>query len=72
MGRRLPKDILNRVIIRFEAGETVPEVYRATKVAKSCLYKLRLNIDLWGTPYPPPTVKLGLPKALLREHELVL
>jgi hypothetical protein len=72
MGRKLSKDVLNRVIIHFEAGETVPVVHKATKVSKSCLYKLRLNIDLWGTPYPPPTVKLGRPKALLREHELVL
>ena len=72
MGRKLPLDILNRVIIHFEAGETVPMVHKATKVAKSCLYKLRLNIDLWGAPYPPPTVKLGRPKALLREHEIVM
>jgi hypothetical protein len=72
MGRKLPKAVLNRVIIHFEAGETVPVVHKATKVAKSCLYKLRLNIDLYGTPYPPPTVKLGRPKALLREHELVV
>ena len=72
MSRKLPKDILNRVIIHFEAGETVPEVHKATKVSKSCLRKLRLNIDFWGTPYPPPTVKLGRLKALLKEHELVV
>jgi hypothetical protein len=72
MGRKLAADVLNRVIIHFEAGETVPEVHKATKVTKPCLYKLRLNIDLWGTPYPPPTVKLGRPKALLKEHELVV
>jgi hypothetical protein len=46
IGRRLSKDILNRVIIHFEAGETVPEVYKATKVAKSYFYKLCLNIDI--------------------------
>jgi hypothetical protein len=46
MGRKLAADVLNRVIIHFEAGETVPMVYNVTKVAKSCLYKLRLNIDL--------------------------
>ena len=39
MGRILPKYVLNRVIIHFEAGETVPVVHKATKVAKSCLYK---------------------------------
>jgi len=72
MGRKLSKDILNRVIIHFEAGETVPMVHKATKVSKSCLYKLRLNIDIWGAPYLPPTVKLGRPKTLLREHELVI
>jgi hypothetical protein len=72
MGRKLSKDVLNRVIIHFEAGDSVPVIHKATKVAKSCLYKLRLNIDLWRTPYAPPTVKPGRPKALLREHELVV
>jgi hypothetical protein len=72
MGRKLSEDVLNRVIIHFEAGETVPVVHKATKVAKSCLYKLRLKIDFWGAPYAPPTVKLGRPKALLREHEIVV
>jgi hypothetical protein len=46
MGRKLALDVLNRVIIHFEAGETVPKVHEATKVVKSCLYKLCLNIDL--------------------------
>jgi hypothetical protein len=72
MGRKLAADILNRVIIHFEAGKTVPEVHKATKVSKPCLYKLRLNIDFWETPYPPPTLKLGCPKALLKEHELIV
>jgi hypothetical protein len=72
MGHKLSADILNHVIIHFEAGYTVPEVHEATKVSKSCLYKLWLSIDLWGTPYPPPTVKLGRPKTLSKEHELVI
>ena len=66
------KDILNHVIIHFEAGETVPEVHKVTKVMKSYLYKLYLNLDLWGALYPLPTVKLRCSKILLREHELIL
>jgi hypothetical protein len=59
MGRKLALDVLNRVIIHFEAGETVREAHKATKVAKPCLYKLCLNIDLWGSPYPPPVTALA-------------
>ena len=65
MGRKLPDEVVNHVLAHFQAGRTVPQVHEATKIAKSCLYKLRLNMDLWGTPYAPPTVKTGHPKALL-------
>jgi transposase len=72
MGRKLPEDVANRILIHFQAGESVKEVYKATKVSMSCLYKLRLNYDLWGSLYLPPSVKLGRPKVLTYEQEQVI
>jgi transposase len=72
MGRKLPEDVANRILIHFQASEPIKEVYKATKVSMSCLYKLRLNYDLWGSLYLPPSIKLGRPKALTYEQEQVI
>jgi transposase len=72
MGRRLLDDIANRVLVHFKAGESIKSIHKATKVSMSCLYKLRLNFDLWGIIYPPPTVKLGRPRILEPDQELVI
>ena len=44
----------------------------AVKVAKKTIYKMRLNLDIWGEPYAPPTVILGRPRALLPYQEMVI
>ena len=72
MGRRLSDDIAHRVLVHFKAGESIRSIQKATKVSKSCLHKLRLNFDLWGVIYPPPTVKLGRPRILEPDQELVI
>jgi transposase len=72
MGRRLPDEVVHRIKLRIEAGETVPAIARAVKVGKKTIYKLRLNLDIWGEPYAPPTVVLGRPRALLPYQELVI
>jgi hypothetical protein len=41
-------------------------------VSKKTIYKLRLNLDIWGEPYALPTVVLGRPRALLPYQELVI
>ena len=58
MGRRLPDEVVHGIRIRIDAGEKVPAISKATKVAKSTIHKLQLNLDLWGEPYAPPTVVL--------------
>ena len=59
MGRRLLDEVVHRIRIRIEAGEAVPAIAEAVKVSKPTIYKLRLNLDIWGEPYAPPTVVLG-------------
>ena len=68
----MPEDVANRIVIHFEAGEPIKVVHDTTKVSMSCLYRLRLNFDLWGTLYLPPSVKLGRPKLLLHSQEQVV
>ena len=41
-------------------------------MAKNTIYKMRLNLDIWGEPYAPPTVVQGRPKALLPYQEMVI
>ena len=69
---RLPDDVVNRIVVRLENNEEVPAIQKATKVAYSTIYRIRLNLDLWGAPYPPPTVILGRPRGLLPYQEEVM
>ena len=72
MGRRLPDEVVHRIRIHIEAGEAVPAIAEAVKVGKKTIYKIRLNLDIWGEPYAPSTVVLGRPRALLPYQEMVI
>ena len=72
MPARLPDDVLYRISVRLECGESVAQIHEAMKVSLSTLYRLRLNFDLFGQAYPPPTIVLGRPKLLLPAQELVM
>jgi hypothetical protein len=72
MGRRLPDDVVHRIKLHIEAGEDVATIAEVVGVTKKTIYKLRLNLDVWGEPYAPSTVVLGRPKILLPYQELVM
>jgi hypothetical protein len=72
MGRRLPDEVVHRIRLRIEANEDVATIAAAVKVAKKTIYKMRLNLDIWGEPYAPPTVVLGRPRAPLPYQEIVI
>jgi len=72
MGRRLPDEVVHRIRFRIEANENVATIAAAVKVAKKTIYKMRLNLDIWGEPYAPPTVVLGRPRAPLPYQEIVI
>ena len=71
MGRRLPDEVVHRIKVHIEVGKAVPAIAEAVKVAKKTIYKMQLNLDIWGEPYPP-TVVLGRPRALLPYQEMVI
>ena len=72
MGRRLPDEVVHRIKIHIKAGEAVPAIAEAVKVGKKTIYKIRLNLDIWGEPYAPPTVVLRRPRALLPYQKTVI
>ena len=72
MSRRLPDDVTHRIRLHLDAGEDVGTVAKAVGVTLKTIYKLRLNLDIWGEPYAPPTVVLGRPKTLLPYQEQVI
>ena len=41
-------------------------------MGKKTIYKIQLNLNIWGEPYAPPTVVLGCPRALLPYQEMVI
>ena len=56
MGRRLPNKVVYRIRIRIKANEDMATIAAVVKVTKKTIYKLQLNLDIWGEPYAPPTV----------------
>jgi hypothetical protein len=71
MPQRLPDDVVHRILIRLSTSEPVPSIARAVSVARKTVYRIERNIELWGVPYPPPTVKLSRPRLLLPYQEEV-
>lgn len=72
MGRRLPDEVVYRIRVRIEAGERVPAIAKAIQVAHRTVYKIQVNLDLYGEPYAPASVVQGRPRLLLAYQELKL
>jgi hypothetical protein len=72
MGRRLPEHVANRIVTHLTCDRPIKKIVACGLASKTTIYKIRLNVDLWGTPYPPSTVRLGRPKLLALGQELVI
>jgi hypothetical protein len=72
MPARLPDDVIFRIQLRLECGESPKAIHEAIKVSLSTIYRVQLNLDLFSQPYTPSTVVLGRPRALLPAQELVV
>ena len=72
IGRRLLDKVIYRIKICIKAGKAILAIIDAVKVAKKTIYKMRLNLDIWGEPYAPPTVVLRRPRALLPYQKTVI
>ena len=71
MPRRLSDDVVHRILVRLSTSEPIPSIATAVGVAHETVYRMERNMELWGVPYPPPTVKLGRPRLLLPYQEEV-
>ena len=56
---RLPDHILNQVLVRLALGEPVRTIHNALDVSRQTIYTIEKNVNLWGVPYPPATVRMG-------------
>jgi hypothetical protein len=72
MPARLPDDVIYCIQLRLECGESPKAIYEATKASRSTIYRVQLNLDLFGQPYTPSTDVLRRPKVLLPTQELVI
>jgi len=72
MGRRLPDEVVYRIRLRIKANKNMAAIAEAVKVSKKIIYKLRLNLDIWGEPYALPTITIGRLRLLLPYQELVI
>jgi hypothetical protein len=72
MVRRLADDVVHRILIRLSVSEPIPSIATAVGVAHETVYRMQRNVELWGVPYPPPTVKLGRRRLLLPYQEEVI
>ena len=51
MGRRLVPEIVYRIRVRIEAGKEVPAIAKAIDVSCPTVYKIPLNLNLYGELY---------------------
>ena len=71
MGRRLAFKVVYRMRVRIEAGEGVLAITKVIKVSRPTVYKIQLNLNLYGEPYAPASLIQGRPRLLLAYQELV-
>ena len=56
MGRRLLNKVVYRIRICIKASKAVLAIIEAVKVGKNAIYKMWLNLNIWGELYTPPTI----------------
>src|SRR6266581_8943130 len=59
MPKRIPQWQLHQVLIAFLFDWTVKYIAAAIKLHLSTIYRIQLNLDLYGEPYPPLILRLG-------------
>jgi hypothetical protein len=71
MPSKLPDTTVNVIVAYLKADRHVKDIVAATKASKTTIYEIRFNLDVFGTPYKPNTVKQGRPCTILCVHKLV-
>jgi transposase len=68
-GRRLQPTVLQAVIDRIEAGQNNTQIQNETGVWRKTTARIRLSLEYWNQPYPPPCVRRGGLRALRAAHK---
>jgi transposase len=61
--------VVNKIILHLRLNQSQRCIAKELKVARSTVQRIQLNVDLFGEPYAPPSVKLGRPRSFTTEQE---
>ena len=56
IGRMLAPKVVYRIRVKIEAGKEVPAIAKAIDVSCPTVYKIRLNLNLYGELYAPASL----------------
>ena len=56
MGRRLAPEVVYWIRVRIEAGEEVLAIMKAIDVSYPTIYKIQLNLNIYGELYVPASL----------------
>jgi DNA invertase Pin-like site-specific DNA recombinase len=65
MGRRLALEVVYRIRVRIEAGKGVLAIAKAIDVSRPTVYKIQLNLNIYGKLYTPASLIQGRLRLLL-------
>jgi hypothetical protein len=72
-GTRLCDETLTKVTTAFELTDWLTSfIAKRYGLARWTVYKLRIHFEMFGTPYPPPSVKRGRRSILTLDQERLI
>jgi hypothetical protein len=69
MGRKLDPNDLRDVLVDLANNTPFKTISRRYNVCRKTVKRIELSMDLYGQPYPPPSVVLGRPELMLKYQE---
>ena len=69
MGQKLPATTVNLITAYLYNNRPVKEITNIIKALSITVYRIQLSFNLFGTLYPPRTVKQSRPALLTRFYE---
>jgi hypothetical protein len=71
MPKRIPQWQLHQILVAFLFDWTVKYIAAATKLYISTIYRIQLNLDLYGEAYSPANLSIGRPRVIDKAYERV-
>ena len=59
--RALNDEAIRKIEIRLAAGRTVWQIHKELNISRPAIYRVQLNLEYFGQPRTPVTVKQGRP-----------